>query len=158
MGTPLGSSLASPSSSSLLFGGCAFLHLLGPHSLPTGTVRLHTPQPAQQKQRCLQRAESLPSKYQSSLDAACDLCPCSLRRGWFCLLQPLLKPPGSPHRGEGHVDDVKSTLQPWGDDGPSTPRRAHGSHQEHVLDSKDQTGWVGLGETDRRRGRGGAKK
>lgn len=40
-------------------------------------------------------------------------------------------------RGEGHVDDIKSTLQPWGDDGPSTPRRAHGSHQEHVSNVLD---------------------
>lgn len=45
-----------------------------------------------------------------------------------------------PHRGEGHVDDVEATLQPWGDNSSSTPWRAHGSHQEHVLESKDKEG------------------
>lgn len=45
-----------------------------------------------------------------------------------------------PHSGEGHVDNVESALQPRGDDSPSTPWRAHGGHQEHVLESRDKDG------------------
>lgn len=121
----------------LSFVGAAFLSLSGPHCIlchsRASKLHFHPAAPPYITAPCM-RPQSAPS-------APSLICLLILgdTDGWPSVAPH--QPPLGPHCWEGHVDDVEATLQPWGDDSPSTPRRAHGSHQKHILGDNDEKDW-----------------